>query len=462
MKVITRFAPSPTGYLHIGGGRTALFNWLFAKHYNGTFLLRIEDTDRARSTVEAVDALLDGLKWLGLGWDGEPIFQFARMNRHAEVAHELVAQGKAYFCTCTPDELEKMRADQKARSVPLGYDKRCRDKGHKSGAVRIKSPQQEGEMLVQDTVQGDVRVPYQQLDDMVLLRSDGTPTYMLSVVVDDHDMDITHIIRGDDHLTNTFRQRMIYDAMGWTVPVFAHVPMIHGPDGAKLSKRHGAVGLEAYRDMGYLPEAMRNYLLRLGWGHGDTEIISTDEAVKVFRLEDIGRSPSRMDFTKLASVNAHYMRQCPEYELINLLLPFIEKELGEKPDEAGIERLRKGLHDLKERAQTLIELARAGLFYVRHRPLALDEAANKTLDPATRALLGEMRVVLQGLNDFTGATIENALKEFSVQKSLKLGKVAMPLRAAITGTTNSPSIFHVAEILGKDETLARISDIIQL
>ena len=459
MKVITRIAPSPTGYMHIGTARTALFNWLFAKHYNGTFLLRIEDTDRARSTTDAVDALLDGLKWLGLHWEGEPIFQFARMNRHAEVAHELVKQGKAYYCTCTPDELEKMREDQKARGSLMGYDRRCRDKGHTSGVVRIKAPiRQNEEMLVSDIVQGDVRVPYQQLDDMVLLRSDGTPTYMLSVVVDDHDMNITHVIRGDDHLTNTFRQRMIYDAMEWTVPVFAHVPMILGPDGAKLSKRHGAVGLEKYRDMGYLPEAMRNYLLRLGWGHGDTEIISTDDAVKIFRLEDIGQSPSRMDFSKLASVNAHYIRQCPESELMNLLLPFLEKALGEKPDEVGLARVRKGLHDLKERAHTLIELAEAALFYVRRRPLALDDAAAKTLDPATRQLLGDIRPVLSNLNDFTAATIEGALKELSVQKGLKLGKVAMPLRAAITGTTNSPSIFHVAEILGKEETLNRLSD----
>ncbi len=458
MKVVTRFAPSPTGYLHIGGGRTALFNWLFAKHHQGTFLLRIEDTDRARSTQQAVDALLDGLKWLGLNWDGEPVMQFARMNRHAEVAHELVKKGQAYFCTCTPEELEKMRAAQKAGGSPMSYDRRCRDKSHTSGVVRIKAPTSHNEeMLVKDAVQGDVRVPYQQLDDMVMLRSDGTPTYMLSVVVDDHDMGITHIIRGDDHLTNAFRQRMIYDAMGWEVPVFAHIPLIHGPDGAKLSKRHGAVGLEAYRDMGYLPEAMRNYLLRLGWGHGDTDIVSTEEAIKLFSLEGIGQSPSRMDFAKLASVNAHYMRQCPEYELMNLLLPFLEKALGEKPDDVGIERIRKGLHDLKERAHTLIELANAGLFYARHRPLPLDEAASKTID---RPLLGEIRQTLSGLTDFTSGTIETALKEFSTQKGLKLGKVAMPLRAALTGTTNSPSIFHVAEILGKEDVLGRLNDAI--
>ncbi len=458
-KVVTRFAPSPTGYLHIGGGRTALFNWLFSRHHQGTFLLRIEDTDRARSTKEAVDAILDSLKWMGLDWDGDPVFQFSRMKRHAEVAHELVAKGQAYFCTCTPEDLTKMREEQKAQGKPVGYNQCCRDKGHTSGAIRIKAktPHQENEaMTVSDLVQGDVHVSLSKIDDFILLRSNGTPTYMLSVVVDDHDMSITHIIRGDDHLNNAFRQNNIYNAMGWTPPEYAHIPLIHGPDGAKLSKRHGAVGLEAYRDMGYLPEAMRNYLLRLGWGHGDTDIISTEDAVRLFDLKDIGRSPSRIDFTKLASVNAHYMRQYPEEKLMTLLLPFIEKLLGEKPDEAGIKRLEKGLHDLKERAHTLKELAQAGLFYVHRRPLPINEAANKKLD---RPLLGEIRQSLASLEDFKSDTIEAALKEFSIQKELKLGKVAMPLRAALTGTTSSPSIFHVAEILGKEETLARLDDL---
>ncbi|MDE2337314.1 MAG: glutamate--tRNA ligase, partial [Alphaproteobacteria bacterium] len=432
-------------------------------HHNGTFLLRIEDTDRARSTQGAVDALLDGIKWLGLEWDGEPIFQFARMHRHAEVAHELIARGKAYYCQCTPEELEKMRAGQKEKGLHVGYDRRCRDKGHASGAVRIKAPAdgREGndDMLVSDAVQGDVRVPLAQLDDMVLLRADGTPTYMLSVVVDDHDMAITHVIRGDDHLNNTFRQRMIYDAMGWPTPVFAHIPMIHGADGSKLSKRHGAVGLEAYRDMGYLPEAMRNYLLRLGWGHGDTEIISTEEAINLFALEDIGRSPSRMDFAKLANLNAHYMRACGDDDLMARLSPFLEQALGEQPDETGLKRVKAGLHDLKERAETLIELAHAGLFYVRRRPLIPDEAADKVLDGAARQLLGDMRGALAGLESFTAETVETALKSFAAEKGLKLGKVAMPLRCALTGTTNSPSIFHVAEILERDETLARLDDI---
>ena len=465
-KTVTRFAPSPTGYLHIGGGRTALFNWLFAKHTGGTFLLRIEDTDRARSTEAAVDALLDGMKWLGLEWDGEPIFQFARMDRHAEVAHQLVAEGKAYHCYCTPEELEQMRAEQIEKGLPQKYDGRWRDRDPKDApagvkpAVRIKAPNRLNEdMVIHDDVQGEVRVPYTQLDDMVLLRSDGTPTYMLSVVVDDHDMGITHVIRGDDHLTNAFRQRMIYDAMGWDVPKFSHIPMILGEDGTKLSKRHGAVGLHEYAAQGYLPEAMRNYLLRLGWGHGDTEIVDQEEAIRLFTLEGIGKSPSRMDFAKLAHVNAHYMRTADEDRLFELTVPFIEAELGAKPDAEGLQKFRQGIHALKERATTLIELAQAGLFFVRPRPLPLNDDAAKVLDDATRALLADMKSTLVSLDDFKAEQIESALKEFGTGKGLKLGKVAMPLRAAITGTTNSPSIFHVAEILGKEETLARLSDV---
>ncbi len=464
-KVVTRFAPSPTGYLHIGGGRTALFNWLFAKHMGGDFLLRIEDTDRARSTTEAVDAILQGMKWLGLDWDGEPVMQFARMNRHAEVAHDLVAQGKAYYCYCTPEELEQMRAEQIAKGLPQKYDGRWRDRDPNDApagvkpVVRIKAPQLPGEMLVSDSVQGDVKVPYTQLDDMVLLRSDGTPTYMLSVVVDDHDMGITHIIRGDDHLTNAFRQRMIYDAMGWDVPNFSHIPMILGPDGAKLSKRHGAVGLHVYEEMGYLPEAMRNYLLRLGWGHGDQELFTTEEAVAAFTLQGIGKSPSRMDFAKLAHVNAHYMKQADDDRMMSLLLPFIEKELGHKPSEQGLAWFKSCLPALKERATTLIELAQTGLFFLRPRPLPLNDDAQKQLDAAARAMIGDARQALETLPSFDAATIEATIKEFAAKKELKMGKVGMPLRAALTGTTNSPSIFQVAEILGRDETLARLKDI---
>lgn len=468
-RVVTRFAPSPTGYLHIGGARTALFNWLYARHFGGTFLLRIEDTDRARSTQEAVDALLDGLRWLELDWEGEPIFQFARMDRHAEIAHQLVKRGMAYECYTPAEELEAMRnqllADGKSPNLNTYLRERAASGVKPDGAtpvIRILAPSAGGndtDMLVTDEVQGEVRVPYTQLDDMVLLRSDGTPTYMLSVVVDDHDMGITHVIRGDDHLTNTFRQRMIYDAMGWQPPSFSHVPMIHGQDGSKLSKRHGAVGLEQYRDMGYLPEAMRNYLLRLGWGHGDTEIISTEDAIKLFSLSDLGVSPSRMDFAKLAHVNAHYIKQCPEDRLMERVLPFIEQQLGEKPDELGLKRFREGLNDLRDRAQTLIELAHAGIFYLKKRPLLLEPDAAKTLDADARTILSEVRQTLSTLPDFRAAAIEGSLKEFSTAKALKLGKIAMPLRCAITGTTSSPSVFHVAEILGREETLARLSDV---
>lgn len=466
-KIVTRFAPSPTGYLHIGGARTALFNWLFTQHmreqgHDATCLLRIEDTDRARSTEDAVEAIFEGLNWLELKFDGEPVFQFARMNRHAEVAHELIKKGEAYYCTCTPADLDKMREEQKAKGLPLGYDGRCRDKGNASGAVRIKAPKTTPEhdvMVVQDVVQGNVSVALTQLDDMILLRSDGTPTYMLSVVVDDYDMGVTHVIRGDDHLNNAFRQNMIYYAMNWTPPIYAHIPLILGPDGAKLSKRHGAVGLHVYKDMGYLPEAMRNYLLRLGWGHGDTDIVSTAEAIKLFTLEGIGRSPSRMDFAKLAHVNAHYLKLADDDRVMTLLTPFIEKEIGDKANELGLARVKKALTALKERAQTLIELAQAGLFFMRQRPLPLTDDAAKVLDQPTRALIGELRGILDTVVDFKHDKIESALKDYAATKDLKLGKVAMPLRAAITGTTNSPSVFQVAEILGKEETLARLSDV---
>jgi len=458
-KIVTRFAPSPTGFLHIGGARTALFNWLLAKHSGGKFLLRIEDTDKKRSTQEAVDALLEGLKWLGLDWDGEAIFQASHIDRHIEVAKELLEKGEAYYCSCSPQELESMREKQKSEGSHMGYNGCCRDKCNQSGALRIKAPNSlEGEMSINDDVQGEVKIPYSQLDDMILLRSDGTPTYMLSVVVDDYDMGITHIIRGDDHLNNAFRQKVIYDAMGWDIPNFVHIPLIHGADGAKLSKRHGATGLEQYKDMGYLPEAMQNYLLRLGWGHGDKEIIPTKEAIELFTLSGIGKSPSRMDFAKLAHVNAHYMRGMPEYELINKLIPFIEAELCCPLDETGKERLKLGLHDLKERAQTMVELAHGGLFYARPRPLMLDDEARNLIDDKTKELLKELKIILTELSEFNADNIKAIIKSLSKEKGLKMGKVAMPFRAALTGTTHSPSIFHVAEILGKEETLLRLED----
>jgi glutamyl-tRNA synthetase len=384
MTVVTRFAPSPTGYLHIGGARTALFNWLYARHHGGRFLLRIEDTDRQRSTQAAIDAIIDGLSWLGLEWDGEVVHQFARAGRHAEVARQLLAEGKAYHCYCTPAELEAMREAQRAAGLTMRYDGRWRDRDPATApkdvapVIRLKMPQT-GETIVQDKVQGEVRVANEQLDDMVLLRADGTPVYMLSVVVDDHDMEITQVIRGDDHLTNTFRQVQLYDAMGWPKPAFAHVPMIHGPDGAKLSKRHGALGAEAYRDMGYLPEALRNYLLRLGWAHGNDEIISTEQAIAWFGLDGVGRSPARFDLAKLNNLNGHYMRAAESNRLLSLILPRIAKRLGAAPDAEAQARLAAGMEGLKARAETLEQLADNAQFYVRPRPLPLEEKAAKLL-----------------------------------------------------------------------------------
>ncbi|OJX80922.1 glutamate--tRNA ligase [Magnetospirillum sp. 64-120] len=463
MQVVTRFAPSPTGFLHIGGARTALFNWLFAKHHGGRFLLRIEDTDRARSTQEAVDAIFDGLTWLGLEGDGEPVFQFARMDRHAEVARQLVAEGKAYYCYCTPEELDAIRAEQKAQGKPMRYPGIWRDRPASDapagvpGVVRLKAPQ-EGETIIDDMVQGEVKVANVQLDDMVLLRADGTPTYMLSVVVDDHDMGITHVIRGDDHLTNAFRQYQLYKACGWDVPRFAHIPLIHGPDGAKLSKRHGALGAEAYRDMGFLPEAIRNYLLRLGWSHGDDEIISTEQAVEWFGLDAVGRSPSRFDMTKLTNLNGHYMRIADDARLVELLTPLIAAKLGHDVDTESKSRLLAGMSGLKERAKTLVELADLAAFYARRRPLALDDKAAKVAADADQmALLAEFAALIEG-GEWKKDVLEEAARVYAEGKGQKLGKVAQPLRAALTGSSVSPPIFEVMEVLGKTETLGRIAD----
>jgi len=457
-KVVTRFAPSPTGFLHIGGGRTALFNWLYAKHTGGKCLLRIEDTDKERSTQEATDALLQALDWLGLDFDGETVYQSSRAERHAEVARELVAKGQAYYCQCSKEELEAMREEQTAKGLPLGYDGRCRDKDLTSGVIRIKAPKDNGEMVIQDLIQGEVRVKHSQLDDFILLREDGSPTYMLSVVVDDHDMGITHICRGDDHLNNAFRQSVIYNAMGWEVPKFAHMPLIHGQDGKKLSKRHGATGMEQYEAMGYLPEAFRNYLLRLGWGHGDIEIIDTEDVIKIFELSDIGKSPARMDIDKLNHINAHYMKQRTDGELVKLALPFIEKEIGtEVPDKAK-EYLTKGMEGLKERSTTLVQLASSSLFYVKERPIMLDEKAASLMDATAKEYLVALREAFINMEDFNADNIKQTIKDISDAKGVKMGNVAMPLRAALTGTTVSPSIFHVAEILGKEETLARMND----
>ncbi len=465
--VVTRFAPSPTGFLHIGGGRTALFNWLYAKHTGGKMLLRIEDTDRERSTEAAIAAILDGLQWLGLDWEGDTVFQFARAPRHREVVEELLAAGKAYRCYCTPAELETMREKARAEGRAPRYDGTWRDRDPSEApagvapAIRIKAPL-EGETAIEDRVQGRVVIPNKDLDDLVLLRSDGNPTYMLSVVVDDHDMGVTHIIRGDDHLTNAARQMIIYQAMGWEVPVMAHIPLIHGPDGAKLSKRHGALGVDAYRAMGFLPEAMRNYLVRLGWAHGDDEIMSIEQMIEWFDIDDVGRSASRFDFAKLENLNGHYMRAATDdalYESFVATLPYLpggQAMLG-KLTPARAAQLREALPGLKERAKTLIELKDGAGFLFAERPLALDEKASTILDADARAMLRDLHAVLSGV-EWTVEATEAAVKAFAESRGLKLGKVAQPLRAALTGRSTSPGIFDVLIVLGREESLGRIAD----
>lgn len=461
--VVTRFAPSPTGFLHIGGARTALFNWLFARHHGGQFRLRIEDTDRARSTDAAIEAILDGMQWLGLDWDDDAVYQFSLRERHAEVARQLLAQGKAYYCYTSVAELEEMREKARREGKPVGYDGRWRDRDPCEApkdvkpVIRFKSPN-EGETVIHDIVQGDVRFANDQLDDLVLLRADGTPTYMLSVIVDDHDMGVTHVIRGDDHLTNAARQSQLYDALGWNRPVFAHIPLIHGADGQKLSKRHGALGVDAYRDMGYLPEAVRNYLLRLGWGHGDDEIISTEQAIEWFNLEGIGRSPARFDFVKLESINAHYIRECDDARLAPLVAPLVAKHLERVLSIDELERLEQAMPGLKMRAKTLNELADNALFYYAARPLTLNEAASKILTDDARAMLKRLLPLIEALPVWDIPELEQAVSAFAESEGMKLGKVAQPLRAAATGSNMSPGIFEVLQILGRAESVARIKD----
>jgi len=459
-KPVVRFAPSPTGYLHIGGARTALFNWLFAKATGGTFLLRIEDTDRERSTPEAVDAILNGMAWMGLDWDGQTVYQFARAGRHRAVAQQLLAEGKAYKCFATPAELDEMRAAQKAAGKPMKYDGRWRDRdpaegGDKPYVIRIKG-RDEGTTVVKDVVLGDVVFQNDQLDDMILLRSDGTPTYMLAVVVDDADMGITHVIRGADHLNNAARQLQIIEAMGWPVPVYAHVPLIHGPDGAKLSKRHGALAVEAYRDMGYLPETMRNYLLRLGWSHGDDEIISTAQAIEWFNLESIGKSPARMDFKKLDNLNGHYIRETADAVLTAEIVALLARQTP--PHVLSEERRRRLTHampGLKERAKTLVELSGAADFLYTDGPRTLDAGAQKVLTPDARATLRKTLPALEA-TDWSGPALEAAARTYAEANGLKLGAVAQPLRAAITGKTTSPPLFEVMALLGRAESLTRL------
>jgi glutamyl-tRNA synthetase len=462
MSVVVRFAPSPTGFLHIGGARTALFNWLFARHHGGKFLLRIEDTDRLRSTPEAVDAIIDGLRWLELQWDGEIVLQSERASRHAEAAQALLAAGNAYYCYCTPEELAAMRERARAEGRSMLYDGTWRDRDPREAppgvkpAIRLKAPRA-GETMIRDHVQGEVTVANAQLDDLIILRSDGTPTYNLSVVVDDHDMGITHVIRGDDHLNNAFRQTQIYRALGWAVPEFAHVPLIHGPDGAKLSKRHGALGVDAYREMGYLPEALRNYLLRLGWSHGDDEIISTEQAIQWFDVDAVGRAAARFDFAKLDSLNGHYIRSAEDARLVALVTPRLEKALGFVLEESARARLLAAMPGLKPRAKTLAELADKARFYVERRPIPIDDKARAQLAGDASRLLHDLAPAL-ARSRWQGPALEELVRGFAEAQGLKLGALAQPLRAALVGSIASPPIFEVMEVLGREETLARLAD----
>ena len=459
--VVTRFAPSPTGFLHIGGARTALFNWLFARHHGGKFLLRIEDTDRARSTRPAIDAILEGMRWLDLDWDGPEYYQSHFAERHAEVAHEMLARGHAYRCYMTSEELTAGREKAQAERRPYRVESPWRDCGDpapdKPFVVRLKAPR-EGETVIEDKVQGRVTVQNAELDDMVLLRSDGTPTYMLAVVVDDHDMGVTHVIRGDDHLNNAFRQLGIIKAMGWPEPVYAHVPLIHGQDGAKMSKRHGATGVMDYHEMGFLPEAVANYLLRLGWGHGDEEIISRDDAVRWFDLEHVGRSPSRFDTKKLENLNGHYIREADDARLAGLAAPRVEPVLGRPLTNDEIALLARAMPELKPRAKQLNELAENAVFLFKPRPLDFDEKAESLLAGDAPRLLTRIYAVLTALDEWSAAATEAAVRGVAESAGVKLGQVAQPLRAALTGRGTSPGIFDVLVLLGREESLARVAD----
>ena len=466
--VVTRFAPSPTGYLHIGGARTALFNWLYARHMGGKFLLRIEDTDRNRHTPEAVDAILDGLKWLGLYWDGEPLSQFSRATHHAEVAHQLLAAGKAYRCYLTPEELTAAREKAEAAKRSFTVQSPWRDRDPASAppgapsVVRFKAPR-EGETIVDDLVQGRVVFQNKELDDLVILRSDGTPIYNLAVVVDDHDMGVTHVLRGVDHLTNAARQTQIYQAMGWDVPIFGHVPLIHGADGAKLSKRHGALGIEAYRDMGYLPSALKNYLVRLGWSHGDDEIFPLEKMIEWFDLTSLGKSAARMDFKKLADTNAHYIRETPNADLlarIEAVLPGLGSPVAPKGGFTATQRTQMLalMSDLKPRAQTLKEIVAGAACIFAERPLKIDDKAAKLLDADAKVHIKALHDRFAALATWDAAALEDDVRVYAEANGLKLGKVAQPLRAALTGAAVSPPVFNVMAVLGRSETLARLSD----
>ena len=451
--IVTRFAPSPTGFLHIGGARTALFNWLLARHYGGKFVLRIEDTDRERSTQDGVDAIFNGLKWLGITWDEEPVFQFSRINHHVELAKQLVEQGKAYYCYCTQEELEKMREEALAKGQSPKYNGIWRDRDPKDApkdvkpVIRLKTPQT-GETILNDIVQGTVKVSNDQLDDMILVRSDGTPTFMLSVCVDDHDMGITHVIRGDDHLTNTFRHIQIFNAFEWDTPTYGHIPLIHGPDGAKLSKRHGALGVEAYRDMGYLPEAVCNCLLRLGWSHGDDEIISREQAIEWFTTENLGKSASRLDFSKLANLNGHYIREASNERLLNELLLMI----GNVSDEVK-SRLIRGMNGIKQRSKTMLELKDLASIY-------MEDFKAASVDENVKEILKSTREKLVEIDNWTEENLEKELRSLASELNIGFGKIAQPLRNILTGRKITPSIFDMLVSFGKEESLKRIDSVL--
>ena len=466
MKIVTRFAPSPTGNLHIGSARTALFNWLFTKNTKGKFLLRIEDTDKARSTEDSINKILDGLKWLDLKWDGEIIYQSKKQKRHSEIANELLDKGLAYKCFCSEDDLNKMREDAKILKKPFRYNRMWRDKNPNDApkgvnpVIRIKAPTK-NETVINDIIQGTIKVSNEEMDDFIIMRSDGTPTYMLSVVVDDHDMNVTHIVRGHDHLTNTFRQNIIYDAMKWNKPKTAHIPLILGSDGSKMSKRHGAIDVEEYKNKGILPNALINYMLRLGWSHGDDEIISLENAIKWFSLEKMGKSPAKFDYDKLISVNSHYILELKNDEIIKFLKNYYDKKYNIKLDAASIDRLNLGLNDIKSRSRDLNQLAEMSLFYCTKFPLTISKKAEKYIKKVDKDIFKELLIVLENIeNDFKKQKIEEIIAKFLTEKGLKLSDIIQYIRAMITGLDVSPRIYDIMEILGYQEMKKRIENFI--
>ena len=464
MPITTRFAPSPTGFLHLGGARTALFNWLFAQHHKGKFLLRIEDTDTKRSTAAAIAEIIEGLKWLGLTWNGDIVYQSKNREKHTEAANNLLKNGLAYKCFSSPEELSEMRLRAHAEGKQPRYDGRWRNKGPEDWpsdvlpCIRFKSPV-EGISSIQDEVQGEIKIHNNQLDDMVIMRSDGSPTYVLASVVDDHDMAVTHVIRGDDHLVNAVRQSQLYKAMKWLEPMYAHIPLIHGADGSKLSKRHGALAVSSYEKMGFLAETLQNYLMRLGWSHGDDEIISLSQGIDWFTLKNIGKGAARFDFSKLESLNAHYIQNLSVTTAVDIITTGLTRDLGRPVSSDEKERLILGTSGLLSRARTTTDLIESAKFYVVKRPIPLDEKALKILETSPAGILPKVAEALKNFDEWETEQLETQMRNLADRCGLKLGSVAQPLRAALTGTTVSPSIFEVMKALGRAETLARLSDV---